>query len=132
MPLNIIRSLIRRMWGLRQAIAAANQAMVVGELLRRIEVRSRPESLSPLPVAEKNNLPLREVYAIGWRSFYSQSNTHRHKVHISKSCELLTCSFARTNPALSEHVLRQCLHVTELLVCARCTRDPMSGIAFDS
>ena len=82
-------------------------------------------------VEGRKNLNLCEVYGLGWRSFYRQS--HKHRIHIYKACKLLECRVARAGPALSEHVLSQCMNANpnDYLLCAGCTSDPMKGNVYD-
>ena len=130
------------MWTIRQRIFEMDEERIIQERVRKIQAKAKARASAQCSVRagsrtfrntdERGHLTLREVYTCGWRSFYSQSITTMHKVHIRKGCELLVCQGAQNRPALSEDALRRCLlrNTNELLVCARCTREALIEVDF--
>ena len=127
---------MRRMWAIRAAIGLAFKTLIVDGKVCKIEAKRKasssqsPTPPSPVITEARMNLNLCEVYGLGWRSFYGRSL--KHKIHIHKGCGWQE-SVARKGPALSEHVLSQCLKANpnDYLMCAGCTRDPAKGNVFD-
>ena len=138
----LIRSLLKHMWTIRERISEMDKERILQGNIRKVNAKAKIRASAQCSVragsrAYRNtegraNLILREVYTLGWRSFYSQSTSNLHKVHIRKCCGLLECQNAQNRPALSEDTLRRCLlrETNELLVCARCTREAGTAVDF--